>query len=62
MQSSTTMGTDAEFRDMLALIDREKLRPVVDSVLPLSQAAEADRLLTDSQQMGKVVLDCTRIS
>ena len=57
----TTMGTDQEFRDMLKLIDREKLRPVVDSVLPLSQAAVADGLLSGSQQMGKVVLDCTRV-
>jgi zinc-binding alcohol dehydrogenase/oxidoreductase len=57
----TTMGTDDEFRDMLKLIDREKLRPVVDCILPLSQAQEADRLIAEGKQMGKVVLDCTKV-
>ena len=55
----STMGTDDEFRDMLKLIERAKIRPVVDRVLPLSQAIEANRLIEESAQMGKVVLDCT---
>lgn len=52
----STMGTDQEFRDMLALIAREKLRPVVETVLPLAQAQEADRLIAEGKQMGKVIL------
>jgi zinc-binding alcohol dehydrogenase/oxidoreductase len=55
----TTMGSDQEFRDLLQLMARDKLRPVVDRVLPLAQAAEASRLLEESAQMGKIVLDCT---
>ena len=54
----STMGTDEEFRAMLRLVAREKVRPIVDHVFPLSQAAEADRRLAQSEQMGKIVLNC----
>jgi NADPH:quinone reductase-like Zn-dependent oxidoreductase len=53
----TTMGTDAEFRDMLALVAREKLRPLVDQVFPLAQAAAAMRKMDEAKQMGKIVLE-----
>ena len=56
----STMGTDEEFRAMLALVEREKVKPVVDRVFALSDAVEANRLLEQSEQMGKIVLDCTR--
>ena len=54
----TTMGTDDEFRAMLRLVARERIRPVVDHVFPLSQAAEADRRMAQGEQMGKIVLNC----
>jgi len=54
----TTMGTDDEFRAMLKLVARERVRPLVDHVFPLSQAAEADRRMAQSEQMGKIVLNC----
>jgi NADPH:quinone reductase-like Zn-dependent oxidoreductase len=56
----TTMGTDDEFRAMLELVARHGIRPVVDRVFPLSQAVEANRLLESSEQMGKILLDCTK--
>jgi zinc-binding alcohol dehydrogenase/oxidoreductase len=54
----STMGNDEEFRAMLRLAARERVRPVVDHVFALSQAAEADRRLAQSEQMGKIVLNC----
>ena len=54
----TTMGTDEEFRAMLLLVARERVRPLVDHVFPLSQAAEADRRMAQGEQMGKIVLNC----
>ena len=56
----TTMGTDDEFRAMLALVAKHRIKPVIDRVLPLSEAVEASRLLEGSEQMGKILLDCTR--
>ena len=56
----TTMGTDDEFRAMLALVAKHRIKPVVDRVFPLSQAVEANRLLEESGQMGKILLDCAK--
>ena len=54
----TTMGTDDEFRAMLALVAKHRIKPVIDRVFPLAQAVEANRLLEESAQMGKILLDC----
>jgi NADPH:quinone reductase-like Zn-dependent oxidoreductase len=56
----TTMGTDDEFRAMLALVAKHRIKPVVDRIFPLGQAIEANRLLEESGQMGKILLDCTK--
>src|SRR4051812_27489607 len=48
----TTMGTDDEFRAMLALVARHRIKPVVDRILPLNEAAQACKLISESAQMG----------
>lgn len=52
----STMGTPAEFREMLALFDGP-LAPVVDRVFPLSAAADAHRRMDQADQFGKLVLE-----
>ena len=52
----STMGTHGEFAEMLRLFRDGRVRPVIDSVLPLSQANEAVRRLEEKRQFGKVVL------
>lgn len=52
----TTMGSPAEFEDMLALYTRDGLRPVVDRVFPLAEAAAAHRRMEEAGQFGKIVL------
>jgi zinc-binding alcohol dehydrogenase/oxidoreductase len=54
------MGTDAEFRAMIQLVERERVKPVVDRVIPLSRYPEADQLMEQGGQMGKIVLDCRK--
>ncbi len=56
----TTMGTDDEFRAMVRLVAGHKIKPVIDKVFPLSEAAAANRLLEESGQMGKILLDCRK--
>ena len=41
---------------LLDLIAEKKLAPVIDSVLPLEQTAEAERLLEDREVVGKVLI------
>jgi NADPH:quinone reductase-like Zn-dependent oxidoreductase len=49
-------STQANFLTVLQLVGEGKLDPVVDSVLPLSAAAEAHRRLEARQVFGKIVL------
>lgn len=56
----TTMGTEDEFRAMVKLVAEHRIRPVIEKVFPLSQAVEANRLLEESGQMGKILLDCRK--
>jgi NADPH:quinone reductase-like Zn-dependent oxidoreductase len=52
----STMGSAREFRDMLRCVERGRLRPVVDRVLPLERAADGHRALEAREVFGKVVL------
>jgi NADPH:quinone reductase-like Zn-dependent oxidoreductase len=52
----STMGTHAEFSDMLRMVSAGGLRPVVDSAFRLSEAGEALRRLQEGRQFGKIVL------
>ena len=37
------------------------MKPVIDSVFPLSQAAEAHRYMEQNQNFGKILLDCIEV-
>ncbi len=52
----SNMGNRAELVHVLGLFGAGKLKPVVHSVLPLSEAAQAHRILEERQNFGKVVL------
>jgi NADPH:quinone reductase-like Zn-dependent oxidoreductase len=51
------MGTRGELDQVLKLVDRKLLRPVVDRTFPLAQLREAHQYLEDRQQIGKVVIE-----
>jgi NADPH:quinone reductase-like Zn-dependent oxidoreductase len=52
----TTMASRGEFEDLLRVIFAGRLRPVVDSVMPLDEARAAHERLETGGQLGKVVL------
>ena len=53
----TTMGSPREFAGLLKMIDAGSWAPVVDSVRPLAEAAEAHRRLEAREHFGKLVLE-----
>jgi NADPH:quinone reductase-like Zn-dependent oxidoreductase len=53
----STMGPKGDLFRILELVEEGKLRPVVDRVLPLWQAAEAHRALEAREAFGKIVLE-----
>ena len=50
------MGSKGELWDLYPFVETGKLKPVVDQVLPLEEAARAQRLLEERRIFGKVVL------
>jgi NADPH:quinone reductase-like Zn-dependent oxidoreductase len=52
----STMGSKGELFQVLRLVEEGRLRPVLDRVLPLARAGEAQKLLEDRAQFGKIVL------
>lgn len=52
----STMGSPSDFASVMRCVFRGQLRPVVDSVLPLKDAAEAHRRLEARNVFGKIVL------
>lgn len=52
----TTMGSSEEFREMLAFVEKHQIRPVLDKVYPLPEAAEALKRLNGGEQFGKIGL------
>jgi NADPH:quinone reductase-like Zn-dependent oxidoreductase len=52
----STMGSPADWRGLLALVERHRLRPQVGEVHPLAAAAEAFARMEAGAQCGKIVL------
>lgn len=52
----STMANPAETEGVMRLVFEGKLKPAIDSVLPLAQAREAHRKLEERDHFGKVVL------
>jgi NADPH:quinone reductase-like Zn-dependent oxidoreductase len=52
----SSMGSEQDFDDMLALVNEKQLVPIVDKVFPLAEGEAALRYLEGGQQLGKVVL------
>lgn len=52
----STMGSDKDFRDMLAFVTKYKIRPIVDSVYSLEEGRKAIERMEAGTQFGKIVL------
>jgi NADPH:quinone reductase-like Zn-dependent oxidoreductase len=50
------MGTKSELHSVMRLVANGRLKPIVDRVFPLAEAAAAHTYLESSSQFGKVVL------
>jgi len=47
---------DDDLKGLMELIAYGKMKPVIDKVLPLDQAAEGLRLIQDREVFGKVIV------
>jgi zinc-binding alcohol dehydrogenase/oxidoreductase len=53
----TTMGTHDEFLSMIDFIENHTIKPVIDSVFPLTQVQQAFERMEQGNQVGKIVLE-----
>lgn len=53
----STMGSAEDFRQVVALLEQGRLRPVIDSSFPLERGAQALERLGRAEQFGKIVLE-----
>jgi zinc-binding alcohol dehydrogenase/oxidoreductase len=54
--SGTTMGTQEEFKAMLDFVSKHQITPIVDTVLPITEAKKAFDKMGGAQQFGKLVI------
>ncbi|MEQ9410730.1 MAG: zinc-binding dehydrogenase [Fuerstiella sp.] len=52
----STMGSPADFAQMLKLVEQHQIRPVIDRVFPLSEADQAFQMMKSSPQFGNYLL------
>jgi NADPH:quinone reductase-like Zn-dependent oxidoreductase len=52
----STMGTRADFEGVFELVKAGKVRPIVDEVFPLAEAAAAHERMERGEHLGKIVL------
>jgi len=55
----STMGNDAEYREVVRRLGAGELRPVVDRVFPFTEARAAFERLERGEQLGKIVVSVT---
>ena len=49
-------GTVEDLEALLTMIETGRMRPVIDKVLPLEEAAEGVRLIEDREVFGKIIV------
>jgi NADPH:quinone reductase-like Zn-dependent oxidoreductase len=52
----STLGSRDEFRQLLSFLNGSQLRPIIDTIFPLKEAAAAQQRMEEGKQFGKIVL------
>ncbi|MFB3063017.1 MAG: zinc-binding dehydrogenase [Candidatus Binatia bacterium] len=52
----STLGSRQEFQQLLSFCSASRIRPIIDHVFPLKEAAAAQQRLEEGKQFGKIVL------
>lgn len=53
----TTMGSDEDFKNMLAFVEKHKIHPIIDKIYPFENVVEAFDLMKAGFQFGKIVVE-----
>ncbi len=53
----STMGTQSDFQEMVHFVNKFRIIPIVENTLPLSEAETGMKIIKNTNQTGKIVLD-----
>jgi zinc-binding alcohol dehydrogenase/oxidoreductase len=53
------LGTKRQLQGLIRFVAKKKIRPVIDSVLPLKEASLAHERMEAGKHMGKMLLKCS---
>ena len=53
----STMGSPADFSEMLRMVEQHQIRPIIDQEFSLNEGGQAIALMQSSPQFGKFVLN-----
>ena len=56
----STLGSRAEFKAVLNFMAASRIRPIIDQIFPLADAASAQKRMEEGKQFGKIVLRIDR--
>ena len=57
--TGTLLGTMAQLLELVRFVSKKKIKPVIDSVMPLREAAAAQEKMEAGRHMGKILLKCS---
>lgn len=52
----STMGNDEEFKEMIEFVEKHRIYPLIDMVIPIKEAITAFNRMKDGDQFGKIIL------
>ena len=52
----STMGSDQDFEEMLALVNKHQIKPIIDGIFPMEKATAAFDRMKEGAQFGKLVV------
>ena len=58
VMTGALLGTRQQLKDVLNFVVMKKIRPAIDSVVPLRDASQAHRKMEQGRHMGKILIKC----
>jgi NADPH:quinone reductase-like Zn-dependent oxidoreductase len=58
VMTGALLGTKRQLQDLIRFLGKKKIRPVIDSVLPLKEARQAHERMEAGKHAGKILLKC----
>ncbi len=50
------MGSETDFKNMLTMVEKHQIHPVIDQIFPFDEVNEAFNRMSSGKQFGKIVL------